>query len=98
MKCLLLGLLQSIEKSTTRNTVTTGASAALMTSTGDHQVGDERCIDTLLAVGSELQAYRYTGRNRDNKWSLKSKLYFYCSEGDAAGNTGMRLRPLGSAR
>lgn len=44
-----------------------GASSAPMTGTGDDHDGDKSCVDTSMVIRGELQMYRSTGRNRDNK-------------------------------
>lgn len=47
------------------------ASVAQMAGTRDDHVGDDPCIDMLLATSGGLEIYRYTGQKRDNKWSLR---------------------------
>lgn len=74
-----------------------GASSASMTGIRDEHIGDDLCIDFLLALSGVLQIDRNFGRKCDNKSSLTNKMNFQCREMDDAADAGMNTVQMVSA-
>lgn len=66
-----------------------GTTFASLAGRNHSQKGNELSTEMVLVVNGGLQIYKNTRRKHENKWSLRSEIYFRCSEMDATVSTDM---------